>query len=145
MATINPYLNFDGNAEEAFNFYKSVFGGEFRSLQRMKDVPEMPGFSVQEDDKEKIMHVALPIGKENILMASDILESMGNRLFVGNNYSVSIAADSKEEADKLFNGLAEGGKITMPLADAFWGAYFGMLRDKFGVQWMVNYDYSPQQ
>lgn len=143
MATINPYLNFNGNTEEAFNFYKSVFGGEFAMVMKFGEMPgcdEMPeGKQISEADKDKIMHIALPIGN-SVLMATDALESMGQKLTEGNNYSISIGADSKEEADKLFGGLSEGGAVEMPLADAFWGDYFGMLQDKFGVRWMVSYD-----
>jgi PhnB protein len=142
MATINPYLSFMGNTEEAFNFYKSVFGGEFTGIQRFKDIPD--GDKMSAEDQEKIMHVALPIGGGNVLMGTDTLESMGHSLTVGTNISLSISADSKEEAEQIFNGLSEGGKVEMPLADAFWGAYFGMFADKFGVQWMVNYDYPKQ-
>lgn len=147
MAQINPYINFAGNTEEAFNFYKSVFGGEFAMLQRFGEAPgcgEMPeGKQISEGDKEKIMHIALPIG-ENVLMATDMLESMGQKLEEGNNFSIAVGADSKEEADRIFNGLAEGGTVEMPLADAFWGAYFGMLKDKFGLRWMINYDYPKE-
>lgn len=139
MAVLNPYLNFAGNTEEAFNFYKSVFGGEFIMLQRFKDTPD--GDKMSESDKEKIMHVALPIGKGNILMATDTLESMGQKLVEGNNYYLSLQVDTKEEADTLYNGLSAGGIIEMQLTDAFWGAYFGMFKDKFGIQWMINYDY----
>lgn len=140
MATINTYLNFMGNTEEAFNFYKSVFGGEFLALQRFKDTPEAG--NLPPEDQDKIMHVALPIGAGNVLMATDTLESMGHTLTVGNNVSISISTDSEAEADQLFNGLAEGGQVTMPLEKAFWNAYFGMVTDKFGIQWMVNYDYN---
>lgn len=140
MATINPYLNFNGNTEEAFNFYKSVFGGEFMALMRWKDAPEPD--KIPPSDREKIMHVSLPIGQGNVLMATDACESMGQTLTVGNNFYVCIAAESKEEAERLFNGLSEGGKTQMPLQDTFWGAYFGMLTDKFGIQWMVSYDYN---
>lgn len=143
MATINPYLNFAGNTEEAFNFYKSVFGTEFMMLQRYKDIPDGDKMSVE--DQEKIMHIALPIGASNVLMATDFVESMGHKLEAGNNYSLSIGADSKEEAERIFNGLSAGGTITMPLEDTFWGAYFGMFSDKFGIQWMVNYDYNQQK
>ncbi|MGI8469744.1 MAG: VOC family protein [Pyrinomonadaceae bacterium] len=143
MATINPYLDFDGNAEEAFNFYKSVFGGEFITLQRFKDMPEAD--KVSKSDGEKIMHISLPIGRKNVLMASDACESMGRSITVGNNFYISIQADSKEEAADLFTGLSEGGKVEMPLGDTFWGAYFGMFSDKFGIKWMVNYDYNGQQ
>jgi len=139
MATLNPYLNFAGNTEEAFNFYKSVFGGEFLTLQRFKDTPEAG--KVPQNEKDMVMHVALPVGKGNTLMATDALESMGQKLSVGNNIYLSLEAESKEEADKLFKGLSSGGKVTMPLADAFWGAYFGMVTDKFGIQWMVNHTY----
>lgn len=141
MATINPYLNFNGNTEEAFTFYKSVFGGEFLACQRFKDVPTLPGEAVMsESDGEKLMHVALPIGKGNILMATDILESLGQSLTVGNNYSLSIDTESEDEATNLFNALSADGTITMPFEKAFWGAYFGMITDKFGIQWMINYD-----
>ena len=144
MAQINPYLNFDGNTEEAFNFYKSVFGGEFAMLMRFGEMPgceEMQkSGKLREEDKDKIMHIALPIGDKDILMATDALESMGQKLVEGNNYSIAINTESKEEADRLFNGLAEGGKIEMPLDNTFWGAYFGILQDKFGVQWMVSFD-----
>lgn len=140
---INPYLNFDGNAEEAFNFYRSVFGGEFATLQRIKDTPGADKYS--EKEQNRIMHVALPIGKHAILMASDILESIGHRLSVGNNFYISVSAGSENEADKIFNGLSQGGQIEMPLQKAFWGAYFGMLKDKFGVQWMVSYDEKQPQ
>ena len=143
MATLNPYLNFNGNTEEAFNFYKSVFGGEFITLQRFRDTPEADKIPANEQDK--IMHVALPIGPGNILMATDALESMGQKLVAGNNITLSINADSEAEADKLFNALAVGGQVSMPLEKAFWGAYFGMLTDQFGIQWMVNYDYKQQQ
>ena len=143
MLTINPYLNFAGNTEEAFNFYKSVFGGEFLALQRFKDTPEAGNIPKQEQDK--IMHVALPIGNGAILMATDALESMGQKLTVGNNFYIAIQPETKEEAQRLFNGLSAGGKVEMPLQDAFWGAYFGMFQDKFGIQWMVNYDQNQKK
>lgn len=142
MATLNPYLNFQGNTEEAFNFYKSVFGGEFMTLQRFKDTPEAGKIPTNEQDK--IMHIALPIGKGNILMATDTLDSMGQTLVLGNNITLSITAESEEEAGRLFNGLSTGGEIIMPLVKAFWGAYFGMFNDKFGIQWMVNFDYNQK-
>ena len=143
MAQINPYLNFEGNTEEAFNFYKSVFGGEFTALMRFGEMPGCDETPITDGDKDKIMHIALPIG-DSILMGTDALESMGQKLEAGNNFSISINAASKEEADKFFSGLSDGGKIGMPLADAFWGAYFGMTSDKFGIQWMVNYDYDQK-
>ena len=142
MANVNPYLNFQGNTEEAFNFYKSVFGGEFLALQRFKDTPEASKIPLNE--QEKIMHVSLSIGKGNILMATDALESMGQKLIFGNNFYLSISTENEEEADRFFNDLAAGGQVTMPLAKTFWGAYFGMLIDKFGINWMINYDYNQK-
>ena len=140
MATINPYLNFMGNTEEAFNFYKSVFGGEFiGGINRFKDTPD--GGKMSAADQQKIMHVALPIGKGNILMGTDMLESFGHKLIAGNNFSISITADNKAEADKFYKELSIGGKVEMPIADSFWGSYFGMFSDKFGIQWMVSYEY----
>lgn len=143
MATISPYLNFDGNTEEVFTFYKSVFGGEFLALARFKEMPDAG--NIPEMERDRIMHISLPIGKGSVLMASDILPSMGHKLASGNNFYVSIHPESKEEAERLFNGLSAGGKIEMPLQDAFWGSYFGMFTDRFGIQWMVNFDYSQQQ
>ena len=143
MKTVNPYLNFPGTAEEAFNFYKSVFGGEFTSLQRFKDTPEASRVPANEADK--IMHISLPLGNGNILMATDALESMGHPLTVGNNFYLTIEAESEEEANKLFNSISAGGKVTMPMAKTFWGAYFGMVNDKFGVQWMINYTLPPSK
>jgi PhnB protein len=141
MATINPYLNFKGNTEEVFNFYKSVFGGEFATVMRFEDAPPCPEMGeLAAGDREKIMHVALPIGNGNVLMGTDALESMGQNMTAGNNFSISISTESKEETERIFNGLSDGGKITMPLAETFWSAYFGMCKDKFGIQWMVNYD-----
>lgn len=143
MATLNPYLNFPGNTEEAFNFYKSVFGGDFvGGINRFKDTPESD--KIPDNEKNKVMHVALPVGKGNTLMATDALESMGQKVNAGNNIYLSLEAESKEEAEKLFNGLSAGGKVTMPLDDAFWGAYFGMLTDKFRIHWMVNYTYPKE-
>lgn len=138
MIKVNIYLNFPGNTEEAFNFYKSVFGGEFDYLVRFKDMP-MDDFKIPDEDKNKIMHIGLPIGKDAVLMATDTLESIGQKLIPGNNYSISVHPDSREEADRIFKALSAGGKIEMPLEDAFWGDYFGSFTDKFGIQWMVNY------
>jgi len=143
MATFNPYLNFPGTTEEAFNFYKSVLGGEFIMVQRFKDIPDSS--QVPPDVRDKIMHISLPIGKGNVLMATDALESMGQPVTMGNNFYICISPDSKEEAERLFNGLSEGGKIEMPLADQFWGAYYGSFRDKFDIGWMINYDSRQQQ
>jgi|SRR6478609_11164948 len=137
MPSINPYLNFAGNTEEAFKFYQSVFGGEL-NIMRFGDTSEAG--NVPPAVKDKVMHASLPIGNNNYLMATDACEEMGFSLTQGNNYYVCISPDSREEADKLFNGLAEGGKVNMPLQDMFWGAYYGDLTDKFGIKWMVNYD-----
>ena len=137
MATINPYIHFNGNAEEAFTFYKSVFGGEFAKIMRYKDLSS-PEFPVAENDANRIMHITLPIGKSNALLASDVLEIMGQVTENDNRNTISISAESREEADKLFNGLSEGGKVEMPIADGPFGSYFGMFADKFGVQWMVD-------
>ena len=136
MPSLNPYLNFNGNTEEAFKFYQSVFGGEL-SIQRFKDTPEAG--NMPEADRNKVMHVMLPIGKGNMLMATDALESMGQKLTVGNNFYISIDTESQQEADRLFKGLSAGGKVEMEMQKTFWGSYFGMFADKFGIQWMVSY------
>lgn len=138
MAKMNPYLNFDGTAEEAFNFYKSVFGGEFTGVHKLGDAPQSE--QLPENEKSRIMHISLPINEHTTLMASDILPSMGHQLVVGNNNYISLHPESREEALHLFNGLSAGGQIEMPLEDAFWGAYFGSFKDKYGVQWMINYE-----
>lgn len=143
MAKMNPYLNFDGKTEEAFNFYKSVFGTEFEGpIHRMGDAPGCENLPAEE--KNRVMHVSLPIGGGDTLMASDTVPSMGHKLTMGNNNYVSLHPSSKEEADKLFNGLSAGGKIEMPLEDTFWGAYFGSFEDRFGVHWMINYQKDGQ-
>ena len=140
MASINPYLIFNGNCEEAFLFYQSVFGGEFPYVGKFKDMPPVEGNPVlSEADGNKIMHVTLPIGNGSVLMGSDSNSASGDVAF-GQNVSLSINAKSKEEADKLFNGLSAGGTVTMPMNQTFWGAYFGMFVDKFGISWMVNFD-----
>ena len=138
MTTINPYINFNGNAEEAFNFYKLVFGGEFTRVARFKDLAS-PQFLVSENDANKIMHIALPVGK-NVLMGNDVPESMGRTNENENRSKISINVESKEEADRLFNGLSVGGKIEAPIGDSPWGSYFGMFRDKYGIEWMVDFD-----
>ncbi len=139
MASINPYIHFNGNAEEAFNFYKSVFGGEFATVARFKDLA-IPGQPISESEANKIMHIALPIGKNSILMASDTPEFMGKHNERENRSKISISAESKEEADKLFKGLSAGGEVEMPIDNSPWGSYFGMFRDKYGIEWMVDYD-----
>lgn len=140
MTTINIYLTFDGNCEEAFNFYKSVFGGEFASISKFKEMPPDPKYPVAEADMEKIMHVSFPISKETVLMGSDTGGEWGSKFKAGNNFSISVGTDNKSEADRLYKGLSEGGETVMPMADTFWESYFGMLKDKFGISWMVSYD-----
>jgi PhnB protein len=145
MATINPYLHFLGNTEEVFNFYKSVFGGEFTTVMRFGDMQGQEGCEKMSDaDKQKIMHISLPLADGHVLMANDAVGEYAADAVFGNNISLSVSADSKEEADKIFNGLAADGKITMPLGDTFWGAYFGMLTDKFGIDWLINHDYPKE-
>lgn len=144
MATTNIYLTFNGNCEEAFNFYKSVFGGDFNYIGRFGDMPETEEHKVAEADKNKIMHVSLPIG-QSILMGSDIGGEWASTFSLGTNFSISITAESKEEADTIFNALAEGGQITMPMNNTFWGDYFGMLVDKFGISWMMSFNDQQHQ
>ena len=144
MATVNIYLTFEGNCEEAFLFYQSVFGGEFPYMGRFKDMPPSEGCEpMNEADGNKIMHVTLPISKETCLMGSDTGGEWASQFKQGNNFSISINAESREEADRLFQGLSIGGQITMPMNNTFWGAYFGMFVDKFGIAWMVNFDEQP--
>ena len=138
MAFINPHINFNGNAEEAFNFYKSVFGGEFAKIMRFKD-SATPEYPIAEKEANKIMHIALPIGK-NILMANDVPEIMGRVNENENRSKIAISAESREEANKLFSGLSAGGTIEMPISDSPWGSYFAMFRDKFGIEWMIDFD-----
>ncbi len=140
MTKLNIYLNFAGNTEEAFNFYKSVFGGEFSFVVRFKDMP-MEGVNIPKEDENKIMHISLPVGRDNVLMATDSLESLGQKLMQGNNVYISVHPESKDEADRIFNALSAGGTIEMPISDQLWGDYYGSFKDKFGVQWMVIYTY----
>lgn len=141
MAQINPYLHFLGNTEEVFNFYKSVFGGEFEAVMRYGDMSGQEGCeNMADEDKQKIMHIALPVSDGHVLMGTDAVGEYAADATFGNNISLSVNADSRDEAEKLFNGLADGGTVTMPLGDTFWGAYFGMLKDKYNIQWMVNHD-----
>jgi len=139
MALINPHVNFNGNAEEAFIFYKSVFGGEFAKIIRFKDLAS-PEFRVAEKEENKIMHIALPIGKSSMLMANDVPEIMGKTNENENRSKIVITAESKEEADKLFNGLSVGGQIEGLIGDSPWGSYFGCFRDKYGIEWIVEFD-----
>lgn len=139
MALINPHINFNGNAEEAFTFYRSVFGGEFTKIVRFKDIASAE-FPVAEKEENKIMHIALPIGKINMLIGNDVPEILGTVNENENRSKISISAESKEEADIIFNGLSAGGAIEVPFAESFGGSYFGMFRDKYGIEWMVNFD-----
>jgi len=136
--TINPWINFNGNAEEAFTFYKSVFGGDFTKVIRFKDLAN-PEYPAAEKDQNKIMLITLPIGKNNMLMANDIPEIMGQVNENENRSKISISTESKEEADQLFNGLSAGGKIEVPMSDGPWGSYFGMFRDKYGIEWIIEF------
>ena len=138
MALINPHINFNGNAEEAFTFYKAVFGGEFAKVMRFKDLAN-DSFPMEAHEAEKIMHIALPIGK-NVLMGNDVPEFMGKTNENENRSKISIGASSKEEADHLFNGLSAGGQVEVPIAESPWGSYFGMFRDKYGIEWMVDFN-----
>lgn len=139
MPKLNVYLNFAGNTEEAFKFYQSVFGGELTQIVRFKDMP-MEGVKIPKEDENKVMHMGLPVG-DQMLMATDTLESIGQKLVQGNNVHISVHPESKEEADRIFKALSAGGTVGMPIADQVWGDYYGHLTDKFGVQWMVNYRY----
>jgi PhnB protein len=140
MATVNIYLTFNGKCEEAFNFYKTAFGGEFSYLGRFKDMPPQDGRSLSPEDANRIMHVGLPISKETMLMGSDNTCDSDLKLLSGNNFSISVTTFSRDEADRLFNYLSDGGIITMPISLTFWGDYFGMFTDKFGINWMVAFD-----
>jgi len=141
MTLVNVYLTFNGNCEEAFNFYRSVFGGEFTYIGRFKDMPPGEGAKpMAEVDGNRIMHVSLPISKETSLMGSDTGGEWASSYSKGNNFSISISTDSKAEADRLFNGLSSGGTVTMPMDKTFWGDYFGMFTDKFDVSWMVSFN-----
>jgi PhnB protein len=142
MPVVNPYFTFNGNCEAAFTFYRSIFGGEFRSFSRFKDFPQAEGQTLPAEALEKIMHVSLPISEETILMGSDANPRMGS-VSIGQHLSISVDAETKADAERIFTGLAQGGRITMPMANTFWGAYFGMLIDKFGVIWMVNSEQTP--
>jgi len=145
MTTITPYLFFNGTCEEAFNFYKSAFGGEFENVSRYKDMPPNPEFPVPETQQEKIMHISLPISEETVLMGSDSFESFGQATAEGNNFAISINTDTLEEAERIFKALSAGGTVKMPLQKAFWGSHFAQFTDKFGIQWMISYYESDEK
>ena len=138
MTTINPWINFNGNAEEAFTFYRSVFGGEFTKVIRFKDLASS-GFPVAEKEENKIMLISLPIGKSNMLMANDVPEIMGRVNENENRSKISVSTESKEEADRIFNGLSAGGTVEGPMGDGPWGSYAGMFRDKYGIEWIIEF------
>ncbi len=138
MTKVNVYITFDGNCEEAFHHYKSVFGGEFESVNRFGEMPSNENYEVSDAEKNKIMHITLPISAETMLMGSDNAENGQFKTTFGNNFSISIHTDTKEESDRLFNELSNGGQVFMPMNETFWGSYFGMFADKFGIQWMIN-------
>ncbi|MEM6631412.1 MAG: VOC family protein [Bacteroidota bacterium] len=138
MPSIHTYLSFNGDCAEAFNFYKQIFGGEFQSISTFGEMPPNPQYPIAEKDKHLLMHVSLPIG-DSVLMGSDSIESFG-LTSPGNNFSLSINVDSREEADRVHKALSEGGAVTMTMNETFWGSYFGSLKDKFGIQWMVSFD-----
>jgi PhnB protein len=135
---LHTYLNFAGNAEEALKFYEKALGGELTPFVRFKDMP-IEGVEIPDEDQDKVMHVGLRVGDDQMIMASDTLESLGQKLVMGNNAYISLHPDSKEEADRLFAALSEDGTVEMPMADQVWGDYFGSFKDQFGVQWMINY------
>jgi len=139
MATVNAYINFEGNCEEAFNYYKSVFGSEFSMLSRFSEMPPQDGMELSKKDMNKIMHVSMPISDETMLMGSDVGGEWAQDLNVGNNITLSITADSKEQADHLFKSLSDGGKVSMPMDLTFWGSYFGMCTDRFDINWMISF------
>ena len=145
MATVNIYLTFNGNCEEAFKFYQSVFGGEIPYMGRFKDMPAGEDFKLKPGEENRIMHMSLPISKETMLMGSDVGGEWCPKIIKGNNFGISIGTDSPAEADRLFSGLSAGGKVTMPMEKTFWGSYFGMFTDKFGINWMVSFDEQPQK
>ncbi len=144
MTKLNTYLNFAGNAKEALEFYRSVFGGEFSSVVQFKDMP-MEGMNIPQADQNKLMHISLPVSPDHTLMASDTLESLGQKLVLGTDVYVSAHPDSKAEADRIFKALSAGGKIDMAISDQAWGDYYGSFTDKFGVQWMVIYSYPAEK
>ena len=139
MATINPYLTFHGNCEEAFNYYKSVFGGEFSSLNRFSEMPAQEGMTIPKASRDKIMHISLPISEAIILMGCDTGGEWATDTIIGNNITLAITADSKDQADQFFKSLSDGGKKTMPMDKTFWGEYFGMCSDKFDIHWMISF------
>jgi PhnB protein len=142
VVKLQIYLTFEGNTEEAFDFYKSVFGGQFKNVTRFKDMP-MPGSKLSKQDENKIMNMTLPIGATDLLMGSDIPEYNRREIVKGNNFQITIIPESKAEADRIYKALSAGGKIDMAMADQVWGDYYGSFKDKFGISWMIDYAYKP--
>lgn len=138
MVTINPWVNFNGNAEEAFTFYKSVFGGKFEKITRFKDLAS-PEFQVPDSEADKIMRIALPIGESNVLLGNDVPSFMGTVSENENRSKITVSAESKEEAERIFNGLSAGGTVEGPMGDSPWGTFFGMFRDRYGIEWMIEF------
>lgn len=144
MVTVNPYIIYNGNCEEAFNHYKTVFGGEFSMLSRFSEMPPREGFELGAGDKDLIMHIELPVGRDSVLMGSDSGGEQGPETIVGNNITLSISAESKEQADLFFKKLSEDGRVNMPMENTFWGSYFGMCTDRFDVNWMISFEQEAQ-
>jgi PhnB protein len=144
MTTVNVYLTFNGNCKEAFDFYKSVFGGEFPYVGTFRDMPQDAGMTMPETELDRIMHISLPVSKETMLMGSDTGGEWASRFSQGNNFSISINTDSKDKADHFFGGLSPGGQVIMPMNATFWGDYYGMLTDRFGINWMISYNAGRQ-
>jgi PhnB protein len=141
MTTVNIYLTFNGHCKEAFTFYKSVFGGDFQYIGKYDAMPSQGDVPfVNDHEKDKIMHITLPISKETMLMGNDSLEASGSPLAAANNFAIAVKTDSKEEADRLFDKLSQGGQVTLPMRETFWGSYYGMITDKFGIQWKMSVD-----
>lgn len=145
MTTVNIYLTFNGNCKEAFNFYRSVFGGEFGYVGRFGEMPPLEGMPpIPDNEKNKIMHISLPVSKETCLMGCDSSAAPGETTVAGNNFSITVNGNDKAEADRLFSRLSEGGKITLPMDHTFWGSYYGLFTDKFGINWMINFSEDSQ-
>lgn len=144
MTVINPYLTFLGDCEAAFNYYKLVFGGEFSSLERFSEMPQEKDVILSEDEQNKILHIALPLGKDNVLMGSDAGGHRDAKTVIGNNISISVSVESKDRAEEVFEKLSENGAVAMPMEDTYWGEYFGMCTDQFGINWMVSFNPSEE-
>ncbi|QNJ98087.1 VOC family protein [Constantimarinum furrinae] len=145
MTSIHPYLTFNGDCEAAFTLYKGIFGGDFQTLSRFGEMPPDPEYPVSEEDRDLIMHVSLPIGDHSVLMGSDTSENFGHKAVAGSNFSISINVEKRDKADEIFKKLSDKGYVIMPMADTFWESYFGMCKDRFGIQWMVSAEHSKSK